>query len=856
MKLAYPSHAVQRTAFLSVILFSMLTVAIREQDAQTPITVGVIPWAMVWPNAKPFFYAPEIAKHFDFVSIHAYPTKGKIDTDIAALAVYDIGKPLVVEETFPLSCSIDDMDRFIEGGKDRVDGWISHYFGYSIEEHAAGAEPHGVAPDAPFDVTVAGFLQYWSEKGESIKKPASPGRAELRVRGSVEQIHIVHAEPNSRVSVHGPSDFQREASTDDRGGLILRDVPAGDGYSVVVEGHGVQEHNDTSQEHGDTPQEHSDTPHVVRVLSVEEHPDARFYAAQQLEPTHGFVETRDGTLLAYRVVLPDSKVHGPGPYDLMITYSGYQPSLETSDEYQNKPFEQFSSLGYAVVGVNMRGSSCSGGAFDFMEPLTWLDGYDVVEAFSAQAWVDDVALGDQSWPGLTQLYVASTQPPSLDAIVAGSVVGDLYRDVFYPGGIPNIGFGRIWASGRDLENAFPSSRPQINARAKTDPICAVNQALRGQNVSLRETIEQHPFDDDYWQSHSAESLVAKIRVPVLQVVSWQDPQVSSHAANLFDRYASDTPVRLVGVNGFHQYWSGAVWEEVVEFLDVYLDDRSEAKKKVERYEAQNDFLVLLESNAEGTVRGRFTLPNFAAAGDGQRMVLGSDLLPDSPAVTDSPTVTDSNGPGATVQVSTSRFSYVPKSKGGWSESAHNEASFTSPKLAKETVMAGTGSVDLWIAVDAEDVDQQVTLSELRPDGQEMLIQSGWLRASHRALDERASTNLRPRQLHTAEAQQKLVPGEWTQVRIELFPFTHVFRKGSSIRLAISGPGGAVNAWPWAFDALPGGFDVLIAQGTTIAEDSEHSSSVVLPVVQPADLSLPASLPDCDAVALQPCREVD
>jgi predicted acyl esterase len=101
-----------------------------------------------------------------------------------------------------------------------------------------------------------------------------------------------------------------------------------------------------------------------------------------------------------------------------------------------------------------------------------------------------------------------------------------------------------------------------------------------------------------------------------------------------------------------------------------------------------------------------------------------------------------------------------------------------------------------------------------------------------------------------------VPGEWTQVRIELFPFTHVFRKGSSIRLAISGPGGAVNAWPWAFDALPGGFDVLIAQGTTIAEDSEHSSSVVLPVVQPADLSLPASLPDCDAVALQPCREVD
>ena len=826
---------------------SKLTTAIREQDSQTLVTVGVIPWALVWPNAKPLFYSPEIAKYFDFVSIHAYPSKDKIDKDIAALAVYDIGKPLVVEETFPLNCTIEDMDRFLEGGKDRVDGWISHYFGYTIEEHAAGAKPHGVAPDAPFGVTVAEFLKYWSDKGESIQESPSKGAGgaddgasghigELQVCGSVEQIYIAHAEPNSSVSVEGPNDFQRVASTDDRGGLILRDIPPGVGYSVVIEGHRVEAHN---------PAGHSDSAHSVRVLGPEEHPAAQFYASQKLEPTHGFVETRDGTLLAYRVVLPDAKVHGPGPYDLIVTYSGYQPSLETNDAHQNRPFEQFSALGYAVVGVNMRGSSCSGGAFDFMEPLTWLDGYDAIEAFSAQAWVDDVALGDQSWPGLTQLYVASTQPPSLDAIVAGSVVGDFYRDVFYPGGIQNVGFGHIWAAGRDLENAFPSSRQQINARVKEDPICAANQALRGQNVKLRETIQQHPLDDEYWQSHSAEALVGKIRVPVLQIVSWQDPQVSSHAANLFDRYDSDTPVRLIGVNGFHQYWSGAVWDEVVEFLDVYLDDSNSADERVERYESQNDFVALLESDAKGDVRGRFTLPDFAAAGNGQRMTLGSELLPDTSTASD-----------ATGQDSASSFTYIPKIKGGWSEAVHNQVSFTSDNLSEETVMAGTGSVDLWIAVDAEDVDLQVTLSEVRPDGQEMLIQSGWLRASHRALDEIASTVLRPRHLHTATAQEKLTPGEWTQVRIELFPFAHVFRKSSRIRVSVSGPGGAVNAWPWAFDSLPGKFNVAIAHDGTITSGSGHSSSVVLPVVKPTDLSLPACLPACDNVVLQPCRAVE
>ena len=145
-----------------------LTRAIRQADARTPITVGVIPWAQVWPNAKPVFYSPEVAKHLDFVSIHAYPGKGKVDRAIAALAVYDIGKPLVVEETFPLDCTMEEMDRFVEGGKDRVDGWISHYFGHTIEEHRRGAEPLGTAPNAPFVVKVADFLEYWRDKGKTI----------------------------------------------------------------------------------------------------------------------------------------------------------------------------------------------------------------------------------------------------------------------------------------------------------------------------------------------------------------------------------------------------------------------------------------------------------------------------------------------------------------------------------------------------------------------------------------------------------------------------------------------------------------------------------------------------------------
>jgi hypothetical protein len=138
-----------------------MVAAIRKHDRDHLVTVGVIPWAQVWPQAKPLFYSPGAARHLDFVSVHFYPKVDEVDKALTALAVYDIGKPLVVEETFPLSCSLEEMDEFVEGARPRVDGWISHYFGHSIEEHANGAEPFGEQ--------VAEFLKYWKAKGEELQ---------------------------------------------------------------------------------------------------------------------------------------------------------------------------------------------------------------------------------------------------------------------------------------------------------------------------------------------------------------------------------------------------------------------------------------------------------------------------------------------------------------------------------------------------------------------------------------------------------------------------------------------------------------------------------------------------------------
>ena len=57
----------------------------------------------------------------------------------------------------------------------------------------------------------------------------------------------------------------------------------------------------------------------------------------------------------------------------------------------------------------MRGTGCSGGAFDFFEPLQSLDGYDVIETIARQPWVlhHKVGMMGISYGGISQLFTAA-----------------------------------------------------------------------------------------------------------------------------------------------------------------------------------------------------------------------------------------------------------------------------------------------------------------------------------------------------------------------------------------------------------------------------------------------------------------
>jgi len=140
-----------------------LVAAIRKHDRRHAITVGVIPWALTFPGAKPLFYSKEVGENLDFASVHFYPETDKIDRALAALAVYDIGKPLVIEEMFFLKCPPEQFEEFLEGSRAVAEGWIGFYWGKTPDELRQGKTIQ--------DALLLRWLDMFQDKAAAFRRP-------------------------------------------------------------------------------------------------------------------------------------------------------------------------------------------------------------------------------------------------------------------------------------------------------------------------------------------------------------------------------------------------------------------------------------------------------------------------------------------------------------------------------------------------------------------------------------------------------------------------------------------------------------------------------------------------------------
>ncbi|MCC7476775.1 MAG: cellulase family glycosylhydrolase [Pirellulales bacterium] len=107
--------------------------AIRQHDQRHLITVGLLPSTKAWGHFSGF--VPErIAPELDFMAVHIYPEAGELEEADEVVKQFAVGKPLVVEETFNLRCSPDDLRKFLLGSRTSACGWIGHYDGQSIAD--------------------------------------------------------------------------------------------------------------------------------------------------------------------------------------------------------------------------------------------------------------------------------------------------------------------------------------------------------------------------------------------------------------------------------------------------------------------------------------------------------------------------------------------------------------------------------------------------------------------------------------------------------------------------------------------------------------------------------------------------
>lgn len=111
-----------------------LTKAIRQHDTRHLVTVGLVDWSLDRPGLRSGFVPDKITADLDFLCVHLYPKKGEVPKAIETLRGFAVGKPVVIEETFPLQAGFPEFGQFITESRAVASGWIGFYWGKTPAE--------------------------------------------------------------------------------------------------------------------------------------------------------------------------------------------------------------------------------------------------------------------------------------------------------------------------------------------------------------------------------------------------------------------------------------------------------------------------------------------------------------------------------------------------------------------------------------------------------------------------------------------------------------------------------------------------------------------------------------------------
>ena len=424
--------------------------------------------------------------------------------------------------------------------------------------------------------------------------------------------------------------------------------------------------------------------------------------------------------------------------------------------------------GYVVVNADFRGFGRSDGEGTLLSDDEARDYFDLIEWAAAQPWsAGRVGLSGVSYLALSQWKVAALRPPHLAAICPWEGFTDLYRDLAYPGGVREDGFMPFW-------------------------IAMVRRAGRVR-VDLRREQLARPLWDEWWASRTAD--LERIEVPALICASFSDH--SLHTRGSFEGFRRlGSPQRWLYTHRggkWAAYYSPEALAYQARFFDCFLKGEDTGLREVPpvRLEVRETGDTVHAVRHEATwplPRTRWTPLNLHADG----------ALRSEPA-----------GAAAAVAFDTRR------GRTSFTWAVPEDVELTGPMMLRLHVeVRGADDVHLFAGVRKLRGGRPVGFEGSFGFGRD-LVTRGWLKVSHRRLDEAHSEPWRP--VHRHDRAEPLRAGEIVPVEIELLPSATLFRRGEVLRLDVQGrwllprhP--LVGQFPTAYAPSPPGVAVLHCGG--------------------------------------------
>jgi len=426
--------------------------------------------------------------------------------------------------------------------------------------------------------------------------------------------------------------------------------------------------------------------------------------------------------------------------------------------------EQWTAYGYAVVRVDSRGAGRSPGYIDVWSEREAEDFYDCIEWIADQSWSNGkVGLSGISYYAKNQWQVATKHPPHLAAICPWEGANDYYREMTHHGGLHNAFLPDWYQRMSTIQHGlgtrgFRNPESGLLACGDTD---LSDAELAANRCDLASEIVAHPFDDDWHAAHS--SLPEEIQIPVLSAANWGG--LGNHQRGNFTAWArTSSDLKWLEVHG-GTHWAG-----------FYTDYGRKLQRRFFDYFllGKGDWLnqppvSLNVRRADGTffLRGEKEWPLARTEWQSSYLDLADSMLKETAPVQRNQETFRAFGEGIT---------------------------FLTPPLESEREITGPLRAKLWISSSTQDADIFLVVRAFDPDGKEVLFEGandpktplsqGWLRASHRMVDEKLSRSWMP--WHPHKIAEPLVPGEIYELDIEIWPTCIVLPAGYRLALTVLG----------------------------------------------------------------------